>query len=267
VPTNQTIKLDYERAVTEALTEPGKISAAYSAFWNYSIGNQMLAMWQLGKAEPISTFPSWKRIGRNVKKGEKAITLLMPITKKVQDEETGEGGTRMFFIGKPHWFGLSQTDGAEYVPAPIPDFDLTRALAKLEITQKPFAVVDGNMQGYAIPRERVIAVSPIAFDPTKTGIHEAAHVLLHGDQGQLTDTDRPERSTREVEAELTAYLVKASLGITDGLEFSRGYIQNWLRDSSTEKVRFPAVFRAVDDILKAGRPAPEISAEPIQPQP
>ena len=110
------------------------------------------------------------------------------------------------------------------LPEPIPDFDLARALAKLEITllsQKPFAIVDGNTQGYAVPREHVIAISPIAFDPTKTGIHEAAHVLLHGDEGQLVDTDRPERSTREVEAELTAYLVKAALGIDKGQEFSQ----------------------------------------------
>jgi hypothetical protein len=116
--------------------------------------------------------------------------------------------------------------------------------------------VDGNTQGYAIPRERVMAISPIAFDPTKTGINEAAHVLLHGDEGQLVDTDRPERSTREVEAELTAYLVKAALGIDNGQEFSREYIQNWLAGTQTEKVRFPAVFGAVDRILKAGRPEP-----------
>lgn len=93
--------------------------------------------------------------------------------------------------------------------------------------------MDGNTQGYAIPRERVIAISPIAFDPTKTGIHEAAHVLPRGDEGQLVDTDRPERSMREVEAELTAYLVKAALGIGKGREFSRVYIQNWLAGTQT----------------------------------
>ena len=89
--------------------------------------------------------------------------------------------------------------------------------------------------------------------------HEVAHVLLHGDKGQLVDTDRPERSTREVEAELTAYLVKAALGIDKGQEFSRGYIQNWLAGAQAEKVRFPAVFGAVDKVLKAGRPEPEAS--------
>jgi hypothetical protein len=163
-----------------------------------------------------------------IKKGEKAIALLMPVTGRKIDEESSEEQRRMLFVSRKNWFGLSQTEGTEYIPEPIPDFDLARALAKLEITQKPFAIVDGNTQGYAVPREHVIAISPIAFDPTKTGIHEAAHVLLHGDEGQLVDTDRPERSTREVEAELTTYLVKAALGIDKGQEFSREYIQNWL---------------------------------------
>jgi hypothetical protein len=47
------MQLDYERAVKEALSTPGKINAAYSAFWNYSFGNQMLAMWQLGKPDRL----------------------------------------------------------------------------------------------------------------------------------------------------------------------------------------------------------------------
>jgi hypothetical protein len=129
------MQFDYQRAVQEALTVPGKISAAYSSFWSYSLGNQMLAMWQLGKAEPISTFPGWKRIGRNVKKGKTAIALVMPVTGRKIDEESGEEQRRMFFVARKNWFGLSQTEGTEYVPEPIPDFDLARALAKLEITQ------------------------------------------------------------------------------------------------------------------------------------
>ena len=100
--------MDYERAVKEALTEPGKIYAAYQTFWQYSSSNQILAMWQLGKAEPISTCPGWKRIGRNVKKGE-AIALLMPVTGRKIDEESGEEQRRMFFVSRA---------GADPVTAP-----------------------------------------------------------------------------------------------------------------------------------------------------
>lgn len=251
-----TIHLDYDKAVREALTEPGKLHERYRVFWNYSLGNQFLAMIQLGKAEPINTFPGWKALGRHVIKGQSAITLLIPVTKKMTDEATGDDELKRFFIGRKNWFGLSQTDGAEYVPEKLPDFDLDLALSKLEITKQPFAMVNGNVQGYAIPNERIIAVSPIAFDPSRTAVHETGHVLLHASEGQLIDTDRPERSAREVEAELTAYLFKGALGITEGQEFSRGYIQSWLAGTETEKVRFSAVFGAVDKILKAGRPEP-----------
>ena len=80
------VRMDYERAVKEALTEPGKTHAAYrQTFWQYSSSNQVLAMWQLGKAEPISTYAGWKRIGHNVRKGEKAIALLITCADRPQD--------------------------------------------------------------------------------------------------------------------------------------------------------------------------------------
>jgi hypothetical protein len=54
--------------------------------------------------------------------------------------------------------------------------------------------------------------------------------------------------------------------------YSRGYIQNWMKDSTVEKVRFGKVFAATDSILKAGRiGAPErptqSAASPMQPEP
>jgi antirestriction protein ArdC len=253
------MSFDYEQAVTQALNEPGKIHQAYSQFWRYSLGNQIMAMAQLGKPEPINTYPGWQRIGRQVRKDERGIVLLMPVTKTKTDEATGDEKTSKFFIERRNWFGLSQTDGVAYVPEPLPDFDLDRALAKLEITQRPFEMVDGNTQGYAIPPLKIIAISPIAFEPIRTGIHEIAHILLHADQGKLVDTDRPEQAVREVEAELTAYLTKAALGVEKGQEFSRGYLQSWLKDTQAEKVRYSAVFGAVDKILKAGRPEAEPS--------
>jgi hypothetical protein len=60
------------------------------------------------------------------------------------------------------------------MPLPIPNFDPELALAKLEITKQPFALVDGNIQGFAIPDQRIIAINPIAEDPIKTQFHEPA---------------------------------------------------------------------------------------------
>ena len=243
-------KHNYEQIVTEALNEPGKLNSCYSNFWRYSMGNQWLAMMQLAQPEPINTYKGWQGLGRQVKKGEKAIALLMPVTSK--DKETGEVNG-MFFISRNNWFGLSQTDGEAYTAETVPGFDLDRALAALNITQEAFKAVDGNCQGYAKTSQQVIAISPLAVNPIKTTLHEIAHCLLHADQDLMNDADTLAKDVKEVEAELTASIVSSVLGRTEGLQFSRGYIQAWMQDVDAEKVRYGKVFGAVDKILKAGR--------------
>src|ERR1700722_6243031 len=70
----------------KAVTEPGTVSRAYSAFHGYSLGNQILVFVQCAERGippgPIATFMGWKDKGRYVRKGEKAIVLCMPITAK-----------------------------------------------------------------------------------------------------------------------------------------------------------------------------------------
>src|SRR4051794_1264933 len=157
----------------KAVTEPGIISRAYSAFHGYSIGNQILALVQCAERRitpgPISTFMGWKDKGRYVRKGERAIVLCMPVTCKrpvEQPDGTEDEATFTRFVYRPNWFVLSQTDGQAIEPAPISDWDAARALAALNVMEEAFAMTDGNCQGYA--RQRTIAVSPVAELPFKT---------------------------------------------------------------------------------------------------
>jgi antirestriction protein ArdC len=101
---------------------PGILSSAYNAFHNYSIGNQMAAMQQciqrgIDPAQ-IATYVDWKKHGRQVKKGEKAMTLCMPVSFKVEVENKQTGQTeqqqRSAFVWKNNWFVLSQTEGIDY---------------------------------------------------------------------------------------------------------------------------------------------------------
>src|SRR5215212_2926144 len=68
----------------EAVSIPGTINAAYSAFHNYSLGNQLLALAQCRARQlqpgPIATFNGWREKDRFVRKGEKALILCMPVT-------------------------------------------------------------------------------------------------------------------------------------------------------------------------------------------
>jgi antirestriction protein ArdC len=248
----------------EAVKKPGFIHEAYSRFHNYSLGNQLLAFFQCFRRgiQPgaLATFPKWKELGRFVKKGQKALTLCMPLTckrtktvKKDDGTDLEEESSFTHFTYKAHWFVLAQTDGAEYQPPAIPEWNEERALAALDIQRVPFEDLDGNTQGYA-KRGRKIAVSPIAALPVKTLFHELGHVMLaHTDEGDLADTERTPRDIREMEAEAVSLLCCESLGLP-GAEYSRGYIQSWGQGQTFTERSAQRIFRAADQILRAGYP-------------
>ena len=264
----------WEELLKNAVNTPGIIADAYSRFWNYSVGNQLLALFQCIQRKiepgPIHTFVGWRDMGRHVKKGEKALTLCMPVTVKCKEAQdaahhevdiaTGTdtattAPTRTCFVYRPHWFVLSQTEGKEYVPAELPQWSEASALEVLKVERVVFRHTDGNAQGYAVGRQ--VSVSPIAFMPARTLLHELAHIVLgHTDELQRMDDDdsATPRDLREVEAECVALICCSSLRL-GGEAFSRGYIQHWLKGQSVPDRSAQKVFKAADRILRAGRRA------------
>ena len=116
-----------------AVNDPGVVSSAYRQFHTYSIGNQLLAWSQCierGIAPgPLATFQRWKELGRYVRKGEKAITLCRPVTvrrTKQADDGADETTAATWFVYKPYWFVVAQTEGQQLPPAPIPAWDRIR---------------------------------------------------------------------------------------------------------------------------------------------
>jgi antirestriction protein ArdC len=245
----------------DAVNKPGSIMQAYSAFHHYSLGNQLLALFECHargiEPGPINTFPAWKDLGRHVKKGAKAITLCMPVTvKRRETDNDGEDRDATFttFVYKPRWFVLCQTDGQDIEAPAIPSWDSDRALSALDVHRVEFSVLDGNCQGYA--QKRAISINPVAQLPHKTLFHEIAHVILgHTSEADFSDSEHTPKSLREVEAEAVALLCCEALDL-DGAEFCRGYIQEWLkRDGATAIPEKSAqkILRAADQILKAGK--------------
>jgi hypothetical protein len=253
---NTTKAADWTHLLQEAVSKPGLLLAAYSHFHNYSITNQMLAIVQCYGRElepgPINTYSGWQRLGRQVKRGEKALTLCMPITVKGETEED----RRTLFVHKPRWFVLAQTEGGPVEAPKVPAWSKERALNALEITETPFDLTDGNTQGYA--RKRSISISPVAALPYKTTFHELAHVVLgHTSEAAFSDTEHTPRSLREVEAEAVALICCEALQLP-GAEYCRGYIQNWKQDGGPiPEASAQRIFKAADSILKAGAPPAE----------
>lgn len=254
-------KPNWSALLTDAVNEPGIISSAYSAFHHYSVGNQALAWSQCSSRKippgPLATYKRWQELGRHVKKGEKALQLCMPVTINKKDEAGAKtGDCFQAFVLRNFWFSLSQTDGADYQhEAASPSWDAVLALPALDINSIPFALANGNCQGYATGRS--IAINPIAALPHKTRFHELAHVVLgHTAENAMHDDERTPRDIREVEAESVAYICCAILNLP-GLMESRGYIQSWLAGANITDKTAQRIFGAAEKILKAGRPATE----------
>jgi hypothetical protein len=264
-PTERQNDIQFRQLLEEAVSKPGTLMKAYSLFWNYSLGNQILALIQANNRGialgPIASFNRWKELGRYVKRGQKAIELCMPVTCKRTVTEQDESGndieseiTFRRFVFRRNWFMLAQTDGAAYVPPSIPQWDRARALATLNVEEIPFEMLNGNCQGYA--KGRQFAINPVAQHPAKTAFHELAHIELGHTSEAVHDSEALPRSLKEVEAEAVALLSLESLGM-DGAEFCRGYIQNWLSGAEIPERSAQRIFSAADKILKAGieRPA------------
>ena len=255
-----------------AVTVPGTVSRAYTSFHGYSLGNQMLALMQCAERGlqpgPIATYPAWRERGRQVRRGERAIALFMPVTGKrpvtrrdPQGNEVEEEATYTRFILRSNWFVLGQTDGADVAPEPVRGWDRAAALASLGISEVPFDSMNGNVQGFA-RRGRRVSVSPVAAMPHKTLFHEMAHALLH--DADSSDSEETPYSLGEVEAESVALLCCESLGLP-GAEFSRGYIQNWGGFREIPEKSCQRIFKAATQILAAGgesctSPTPSASA-------
>jgi antirestriction protein ArdC len=205
-----------------------------SRFHKYSFGNTLLILLQTqGQATRVAGFHAWRKLGRHVRKGEKAIWILAPMTRKVcddehHDQERAEGARVLMGFKPVTVFDLAQTDGE-----PLPEIatrlqgddplgvygDLERVAESIGFSVED-ADFDGGKNGdcnFAENRIRVRAGNAPA-QRVKTLAHEIAHALLH--EG-FTD-----RALAELEAESVAYVVCASEGIESD-DYSFGYVAGW----------------------------------------
>lgn len=260
---------DWYSLLEEAVREPGQLAAAYKFFHQYSLTNRWLASTQLRALGlplmPINTFKGWLGIERPVQRSQKAsISLVMPVPVKTKkkDETTGEEVEHKRFTRfmlRRYWFHLGQTDGAEYLP-PAPDdkeWSVTAALDFLDIKEQAFefaSITDTKRLGWA--GGNAIAVSPLDAHPVYGRLREMARIILGHTADEPAKSVPQEADLRDLEAETTAYLCAATLGIP-GLEEGRMRLQLALDDDAGSKPRIPdrlanRAFSAADKLLNAG---------------
>ena len=223
-----------------------------SKFHNYSFNNTVLIAMQGGTF--VKGYQQWKKeFDRHVKPDEKSIKILAPSPYIVKREvEKIDPQTQKPIIGKdgkpvtetkeiqiPAFkivsvFDVSQTEGKE-IPG-ITDNELTgdveqyrdffTALERTSPFAMGFEALEGTVKGRCFYDGQRIAINEgmSELQNVKTAIHEIAHATLHNIDRDAPE--RPDRSTREVQAESIAYTVCQHYGL-DTSDYSFNYIATW----------------------------------------
>jgi hypothetical protein len=241
----------------------------------YSWNNTFLIMfegWIRGWEQPatyVRGAKQWEKVGRTIKKGEKAIWILAPRIQFVCNEKGCSGFNQrtlwnkfsrvntckidarhriekkmLGFMSVPV-FDIQQTEGDPITEfKPLKD-EVQGATDKLwddltELADKyGFEVIIGDARGtdgYCTHEKKEIVIDEGAEFGyrLKTLIHEMAHMILHADINDY----QLNRARYETEAEGVAYVVAEALGIhseTDAYSF--GYIATWGKDDTKKLVK------------------------------
>ena len=239
---------------------------AMSRFHNYSVNNTLLIVMQKPDASLVAGFGKWRDdFERHVKRGEKGIKILAPapykIKKDVERTDPDTGQPVIGTDGKPvteqqevtipafkvvSVFDVSQTEGKE-----IPDIavdsltgsveqykDFFKALEQTSPVPVGFERIESGAHGYYHNTEKRIALNEgeSELQTIKTLIHEIAHAKLHDIDLTAGLDDRPDRNTREVQAESVAYTVCQHFGL-DTSDYSFGYVAGWSSDKDIKELK------------------------------
>ena len=117
--TREKLQLLWGDLLQAAVRDPGLLLDAYSRFHGYSLGNRLAALWQCHsrglEPGPIHTYQGWKQLGYQVKSGEKALWLCMPLTRQV----SGDGKTeKPYRNGKQSQGPTTRANGQRPTAAP-----------------------------------------------------------------------------------------------------------------------------------------------------
>ncbi|MBD5114619.1 MAG: hypothetical protein HDT46_05355 [Ruminococcaceae bacterium] len=233
-----------------------------SNFTNYSPHNTMLISLQRPSATLVASYGKWRKVGRQVMKGEKGIAIFAPIIydsdkcpkvkKGTDDEDTektkiAEEQFKRIAFKKVYVYDISQTDGKD-----IPCFESSELTGDIDFKKKnaifkaleritgiriEFSDIRGGAKGYYDTAEnRIVIQSGMSDSQTlKTAFHETAHKLLHDPKLKMVTVKSP-RNEKEVQAESVAFMVAERLGF-DTSEYSFPYIASWSNGKPLEQLK------------------------------
>lgn len=255
-----------------------------SKFHNYSFNNTLLIAIQKPDATLIAGYNSWKNLfGRQVSKGAKGIKVLAPSPYKVKKEidkidsktqkpvtdKNGKPVKEETEITVPAFkvvsvFDVSQTEGKELPSIGVDELtgnvkqyaDFFKATEQASPAPVGFEKIESGAKGYYSQTEKRIAINEgmSELQNLKTLIHEIAHAKLHDidlNAPAEKQADRPDRRTREVQAESIAYAVCQHYNL-DTSDYSFSYVATWSsgRELSELKASLETIRSTASELIK-----------------
>ncbi len=208
----------------------------HARFHKYSAANTLLILSQRPDATRVAGLTTWNRLGYRVRAGEKAIWVWAPVLRKGLDATTGEEVETLVAFRPAAVFDCSQLANLEEKPlpslfTPLPDDveDLYhRVLARIEgerivVEERPLPM---GVQGVSLGGAIFIRRGLDSRNRLAVLLHELAHELAHRGEAQRA---KPV-AVRELEAESTAYVVGAALGLQ--IPHSADYLLGFALDAA-----------------------------------
>jgi antirestriction protein ArdC len=214
----------------------------------------MLIALQRPEATHVAGFRTWKKLGRQVNKGEKGIQILAPIThrqKIVLENDEEQEDEKLVAFRPCYVFDISQTSGKP-IPAPArlrgdPGVFMDRLLgfvAERGIELR-YSTRLGRTEGASMGGTIVLNASLDVAPKFGTLVHEVAHEMLH--QG---DDRTEDRKVRETEAEAVAFVVSTAVGLEPGTS-SSDYLLTYQTTPKTLLESLTRIRRAAAQIIDA----------------
>ena len=272
-----------ERACRELLSSEGwcqwvRVRAANGLGGRYSFYNQCLLASQARsrgiELRYVTGFRTFLTLGRSVRKGEKALWVLAPMTVKQRDgqanssEPEAEERQRIFFRAVPV-FDVSQTGeiaGADVVPLAPPsqpiDVDshaaliepLERHAASLGYRVEHRMLAAGGAEGWCDHQVRLIVIGAgSANRKVRILVHELAHA--HG-IGYIEYT----REQAEVLVDTVTHIVLSQVGL-DVSQETVPYIAGWGENGAVDAIsQYATTIDAVARQLETALSQPDTAA-------
>lgn len=233
-------------------------------FHNYSVNNTLLIAMQRPDATLCNSYKRWQSLGRQVRRGEKGITIIAPAPIKQKQTRERKNQYQEPVIGEdghpemeevevviPRFkaatvFAYEQTEG-EPLPLLVPE-ELTAGVENYEIFMEAitrvspvpirFDEIASGAKGYYdnANKEIVINTGMSESQTMKTAIHECAHGLLHDKDIMKANGESKDRMTKEIEAESCAFCVCAAFNLDTG-DYSFPYISGWSKEHDMQELK------------------------------